>query len=149
MAFRVEVAERNYELEGIKQKMQGKRIYENPLGGAKFEEDEYGNRIKPKDNEGLFGSQSDVSNSGYGSQSDMDDDNDEEGVFAKLEQEDPMAEYLNFQDRGNTDFVPWSEQKLKIFAKFKALTDDQEFIVDDKKGSIERQLRMGKGKNRA
>ena len=47
------------------------------------------------------------------------------------------------------EFETWDAKKLKIFAQFKALTDDAEIIIDERRDrDTDRVIRYGKGKSR-
>ena len=47
------------------------------------------------------------------------------------------------------EFESWEAKKLKIFAQFQFLTDDQEIIIDERRDrDTDRVIRFGKGKSR-
>jgi hypothetical protein len=119
MTLRLECVRRNYELEDIKHKMKSKRIQyrDNPLAAmveeAKAEKAEMLDDDEPEQ----------VKNNGQG---EVDDDNAATSITHKLGQKDPLADFhkLEVMMVNRNEFETWEAKKLKIFAQFKAFTDD-------------------------
>ena len=137
MTLRLECVKRNFELEMLKHQVKGKRILlrEDPLKALALEE-------------------------GYPQAADEEDANEENpnnadtvatSITHNLGLSDPLADFhkLEVMMINRHDFESWEAKKLKIFAKFKQQTDDQEIIIDERRDrDTDRVIRLGKGKSR-
>ena len=79
-----------------------------------------------------------------------EEDYEDEGIFSKLKAIDPLADFADMENPSNQDFETWEQKKLKIFSMFKEITDTQDIILDDgkSKSNVNKQMKMGQGKNR-
>ena len=120
MSLRVDCIKRNYELEGLKYKLKGKRILamDDPLAQMKANEDSapspFGDDAEEVDAE-------------------ENDDMAAATITHKLGQQDPLADFhkLEVMMLNRHEFEAWESKKLKIFARFKNQTDDAEIIIDE------------------
>ena len=135
MSLRLEVAQRNYELEGVVHNVKGKRIQirENPLAGLIAD---------------------------AGAVEDPDEDPEEvvdnadsaaTTISHKLGQHNPLEDFhkLEVMMLNREEFETWDQKKLKIFAQFKDLTDGADIMIDERRDrDTDRVIRYGKGKSR-
>ena len=134
MSLRCEVAQRNYELEGVVHKVKGKRIQirENPL--ASLIED--AGKVEDPDDEEVADGQDAAAAA---------------TISHKLGQHNPLEDFhkLEVMMLNREEFETWDQKKLKIFAQFKDLTDGADIMIDERRDrDTDRVIRYGKGKSR-